>query len=309
MTHGPRLIRSWPSRCCRWRCRSRCSGSYTRRRWRERAIYGAGRVRADGRCARHAAQDRRGGPRRRRPHARVLPPPRAPAHRAARRGRSDRAGDRSPGTVSPVLDQFKPEELSGANTVTDRASDYDAIRPDVWTHLAFGRGYGSYQPVGHRILDSEILVRIVEMGVIGLVAFLLLGASVVATARPTIAARHPAGRPPALAGAAAAVVFLVLAALFDTMSLPAGAVHLPVLRRAGGRDRHRAGRGLLRRRLTSGQAPPPWAAGRSRGKLTWTIQADRLSPSSPESADPPPPQPTGPRSGRRAARAARNPRS
>jgi hypothetical protein len=126
----------------------------------------------------------------------------------------------SPGTFSPVLDQFQPEELSGANTVSDRASDYDAIRPDVWTHLAFGRGYGSYQPVGHRILDSEILVRIVEMGAIGLVAFLLLGASVVATARPAIAARHPRWGPAALVGAAAAVVFLVVAALFDTMSYP-----------------------------------------------------------------------------------------
>ena len=126
----------------------------------------------------------------------------------------------SPGTFSPVLEQFQPEELSGANTVSDRASDYDAIRPDVWTHLSLGRGYGSYQPVGHRILDSEVLVRIVEMGVIGLVAFLLLGASVVATARPVIAARHPRWSPPALVGAAAAVVFLVVAALFDTMSYP-----------------------------------------------------------------------------------------
>jgi hypothetical protein len=125
----------------------------------------------------------------------------------------------SPGTVQPVIDQFQPDRL-GANTVSDRASDYDAVRPDVWTHLAFGRGYGSYQPLGHRILDSEVLVRIVEMGVIGLVTFLLLGISVLVSARATIASRHPAWAPPALAGAAAAVVFLVVALLFDTMSFP-----------------------------------------------------------------------------------------
>jgi hypothetical protein len=125
----------------------------------------------------------------------------------------------SPGTVAPVLDQFKPDRL-GADTVSDRASDYDAIRPDVWTHLALGRGYGSYQPVGHRILDSEVLVRTVEMGVLGLIAFLMLGLTVVVAARQTIGSRHPVLAPPALAGAAAAMVFVVVAALFDTMSFP-----------------------------------------------------------------------------------------
>jgi len=123
----------------------------------------------------------------------------------------------SPGTIAPVVEQFRPSTF-GANTVSDRASDYDAIRPDVWTQLPFGRGYGSYQPLGHRILDSEVLVRTVEMGALGLAAFLLLGFSVVAVARETIGQRHPVWAPPALAGAAAAVVFVVVAALFDTLS-------------------------------------------------------------------------------------------
>jgi hypothetical protein len=125
----------------------------------------------------------------------------------------------SPGTISPVTDQFKPDRL-GANNVSDRASDYDAIRPDVLTHLAFGRGYGSYQPIGHRILDSEVLVRIVEMGAVGLIAFILLPLSVVATGRSTITSRHPDWAPPVLAGVAVAIVFLVGAALFDSMSFP-----------------------------------------------------------------------------------------
>lgn len=125
----------------------------------------------------------------------------------------------SPGTVVPVLDQFKPDRLE-ANTVVDRELDYDAIRPDVWSHFAFGRGYGSYQPIGHQVLDSEVLVHIVEMGVLGLVAFILLGVSVIASARATINSRDPILAPSALAGAAAAVVFLVLATLFDTMAWP-----------------------------------------------------------------------------------------
>jgi hypothetical protein len=122
----------------------------------------------------------------------------------------------APGAVAPVLDQFKPDKLNGANTVQDRATDYDAIRPDVWSHVALGRGYGSYQPLGHRILDSEILVRLIEMGVLGLVSFLLLGVSVIACARRTIHSRHPTWGTAALAGAAAAAVFLALAFLFDS---------------------------------------------------------------------------------------------
>ena len=57
----------------------------------------------------------------------------------------------------------EPSAARGA-TVSDRAADYDAVRPDVWSHLAFGRGYGSYDHVSYRILDSEMLSRLVEIG-------------------------------------------------------------------------------------------------------------------------------------------------
>jgi len=128
----------------------------------------------------------------------------------------------SPGTVDPVINQFMPSQL-GANapsTTSDREARYDAIRPDIWTHLALGRGYGSYQPLGHRIMDSEILLRLIEMGVLGVAAYFWLGLSVVATARRTINLRHPGHSPPALAGAAAAMVFIAVGALFDSISFP-----------------------------------------------------------------------------------------
>jgi O-antigen ligase len=104
--------------------------------------------------------------------------------------------------------------------VNDRASDYDAIRPDFLSHVALGRGYGSYEPIGHRILDSQVLGVVIEMGAIGLVTFLLLGVSVVAAARRTIHDRDPRWAPSALVGATAAVVFLVLAFLFDSLAFP-----------------------------------------------------------------------------------------
>jgi hypothetical protein len=128
----------------------------------------------------------------------------------------------SPGTVEPVIKQFSSSALGGnaPSTTSDREARYDAIRPDVWTHLALGRGYGSYQPLGHRIMDSEVLLRLIEMGVLGLAAFIWLGLSVVATARKAINSRDPSRAPPALAGVAAAAVFVVVGALFDSISFP-----------------------------------------------------------------------------------------
>jgi hypothetical protein len=125
----------------------------------------------------------------------------------------------APGTLGSTTAQFDSQRL-GANTVSDRASDYDAIRPDLLTHPALGRGYGSYQPMGHRILDSEILVRTVETGVLGLAAYVLMMVSVVASARRTINSRHPQWAPSALMCAAASVAFLVVSTLFDVMAFP-----------------------------------------------------------------------------------------
>jgi hypothetical protein len=126
----------------------------------------------------------------------------------------------SPGLVEPVVNQFRPDRLGAANTVSDRASDYDAIRPDVGSHVALGRGFGSYQPIGHRILDSQLLVQLIETGVLGVAALFVLAASVLVCARRTIHSRHPTLAAPALVGASAGVVFLVLAMLYDSLSYP-----------------------------------------------------------------------------------------
>jgi O-antigen ligase len=104
--------------------------------------------------------------------------------------------------------------------VSDRAADYDAVRPDVWSHLLFGRGWGSYDHVAYRVLDSEILHRVIEMGVLGLLAYLLMIGSVLGTARATIAERDRTWAPMALMGAAAAVSFGVASTLFDVMAFP-----------------------------------------------------------------------------------------
>lgn len=127
----------------------------------------------------------------------------------------------APGAVATTIAQFEPSRL-GATTVSDRTSDYDAIRPDVWTHLLFGRGWGTYNHVTYRILDSEILQRLIEMGVVGLLGFLFMIGSVIWAARSVIAERDRVRAPLALIGTASAVAFGVVSALYDTMSFPHG---------------------------------------------------------------------------------------
>jgi O-antigen ligase len=123
----------------------------------------------------------------------------------------------APGAAAMITEQFEPDRL-GVATVSDRASDYDGVRPDLWSHMLAGRGWGTYTHGTYRLLDSEILHRLVETGVIGLIAYLLMIASVVSAARATIASRDPRWAPIALMGAAAAVSFAVVSTLFDVLS-------------------------------------------------------------------------------------------
>ncbi|RKQ94095.1 O-antigen ligase [Solirubrobacter pauli] len=126
----------------------------------------------------------------------------------------------SPGALGSTISQFTRSDAADVPTVSDRVSDYDAIRPDVLSHLAFGRGWGAYKAYDYRVLDSEILHRLVEMGVIGLLAFLAMPITAVLASRHVIRARDHDNAPMALAGAAGAVSFIVASTLYDVMSFP-----------------------------------------------------------------------------------------
>jgi hypothetical protein len=130
----------------------------------------------------------------------------------------------SPGAFGSILFQLHPDKL-GVATVSDRAADYDAVRPDLWSHLAFGRGYGSYDHLSYRILDSEMLSRVVDTGILGALALIFMLMAIVFACRRTINARDPVWSLPMLAVAAAAVAFLVFTFLFDVTSFP----HVPYI--------------------------------------------------------------------------------
>ena len=125
----------------------------------------------------------------------------------------------SPGALGSTFQQFQASRL-GAATVSDRAVDYDAIRPELWTHLLLGKGWGSYPHANYRVLDTEILQRVIETGLIGLGLFLLMPLAVVFCARKLIADREDPRAPLALIGAAAAIAFAVASTLFDILSFP-----------------------------------------------------------------------------------------
>lgn len=127
----------------------------------------------------------------------------------------------APNALGSIVDQLAPSRL-GVSTVSDRVADYDAIRPDLLTHLAFGRGFGSYEHTTYRILDNDLLMRIVETGLVGLLAYILMLGLTISTAVPIIRGRDPNWGPPALAIAAAAGAFLMLSVLFDIFSFPHG---------------------------------------------------------------------------------------
>ena len=126
----------------------------------------------------------------------------------------------SPGAFGSIAVQLRGSQALTVNTVSDRSSDYDAIRPDVWSHLALGRGYGTYEHQSYRILDMELLQELVEVGVLGLIAYVLTIVAVLWIAREPIRARRSRDGPVALAVAAAGVAFLVTSTLFDIMSFP-----------------------------------------------------------------------------------------
>jgi hypothetical protein len=130
----------------------------------------------------------------------------------------------SPGAIHGVVSQFTRAGRTSVATVSDRTADYDAVRPDLWSHLAIGRGYGSFDPATFRILDSEILSPLVETGVLGLTAYLMIAVSLVLAARKVAARRDPRWSPVALVGVSAGVCLLICSMLYDLLGFPHGTV-------------------------------------------------------------------------------------
>lgn len=128
----------------------------------------------------------------------------------------------SSNTIGHVISEFTSANATSTQTTDARTANFDAVRPDLWSHLLFGRGQGSYAPPTDRVVDSDIILPLIETGVLGLAAFLLIPLSVFAVARKTASDPSDPSSTAALVGVTAATTLLCLAVLYSFMSLPHG---------------------------------------------------------------------------------------
>jgi hypothetical protein len=131
----------------------------------------------------------------------------------------------SPGALGSVVSQLEPGHFNSALTTTDRTERYDAVRPDIVSHLLLGRGYESYDPHVYRILDNEYLGLLITTGLLGVLAYLGIFGTMMSAAHRTIRGPDPVRSSLALAAFASVGVIAVASVLFDVLSFP----HVPYL--------------------------------------------------------------------------------
>jgi hypothetical protein len=130
----------------------------------------------------------------------------------------------APGAIGSVIEQFTGGRLTAVGTTVHRLDGYDAIRPIVWSHPLLGEGVGGYNALLNRILDNQMLDNLIQTGVIGEFAYVGMVLTVVATAVRLIRSRSPWANA-ALAAACAAVCFLTVSFLFDSLAY----THVPYI--------------------------------------------------------------------------------
>lgn len=121
---------------------------------------------------------------------------------------------------APVRVKAQFVNLLGDDSVQGRTSDYGPVVPDIQHSLLLGRGYGSYDPERHRFLDNEWLGRIIETGIIGAVAYLLLILAVVGVAHRASRMKDPLRRGLGVSVAASVAVYALTNGVFDALAFP-----------------------------------------------------------------------------------------
>jgi hypothetical protein len=131
----------------------------------------------------------------------------------------------APGAIGSVIQQFTGGNLTQVGTTVHRLDGYDAIRPIIMSHPILGEGIGGYNSLLNRILDNQMLDNLIQTGVVGEFAFLGMVLSVVWTAVPFVRGRSDDRSKAALAAACAAISFLTVSFLFDSMAY----THVPYI--------------------------------------------------------------------------------
>jgi hypothetical protein len=126
----------------------------------------------------------------------------------------------SPGSLGSILNLNRG--INGSST-THRVGDFENMAPDVSAHPVLGRGFGTIngdQPDQFRINDDQYLDEVWEVGALGLLAYVWMILAPVVIARRAIRSRDPQIASLALAASGGCIAYLVVSALFDSMSFP-----------------------------------------------------------------------------------------
>jgi O-antigen ligase len=124
-----------------------------------------------------------------------------------------------PGLLGTIKSLFVD---AGADpSIASRQTDYTFVNGFIAERPVFGRGLATFIPSRYDFLDNQYLMSLVETGVAGVTAFLLLvGGSAVVAALVRSRSSDPADRSLAIAVVAALAVLGATAAVFDLLSFP-----------------------------------------------------------------------------------------
>lgn len=126
-----------------------------------------------------------------------------------------------PGLGGTVIGLFSAM-LNGGDNSTNSRTATSAVVTDYFTERPFfGRGFGTFLPLMYRYTDNEYLLALVEMGIVGVVAIVLLYVVCLhcgGAGRRRFA--DPARKETGQGFAAVGFVMLVVTVTFDTLSFP-----------------------------------------------------------------------------------------
>jgi O-antigen ligase len=123
----------------------------------------------------------------------------------------------APGLLGAIYGLFA--NIGNDSSVQYRTHDYGTAYTEIAKHLWLGRGPGTWYAPKHQWFDNQYLLSLVEVGVIGLVAFMgIFLAGIYAALRARFMSSDPADRDLGLTLVAMLVVPIVTCATFDFAS-------------------------------------------------------------------------------------------
>jgi len=125
----------------------------------------------------------------------------------------------APGALRGVVNQLSPSQATGVLSTKDRVSDYGAILPEIVDHPLFGRGYESYDQKKYRILDNQYLSLVVNVGILGVLAYVGILATALLIAHRCARSHDPVLRRFGPAAVASFVGMAVGSELLEPMAL------------------------------------------------------------------------------------------